>query len=585
MHNSHKLNLIKISCFSAAKALTKKTGRQEDDEEESDREQDGNDKENQSGPNQDQPAKAKKAKKRKHASTITRNPETLNGKLDTIPLTDPFFAKLNSVIGDTNSSKRLMQNIIPTEDSKLKLRQNVPIWDSKDQPLVDLEEKINYSQHDPTLKIIRIKPTYSIDNIARLNARIGLANYRLTNELIERPEDTDNSFRYGDDVNNTVLNQSNHVELQFDINAEVEPVGFEKSVIMDFGDMDQGDFEDLNEMDRIAVDRCKGLRRQPVVIEDMQPETCANLEYSYRPLDMIDQFWAGPSHWKFRQSRRTGVSVGIRPTMNGPNTSEVGAAAQRPRTVRKRKIVKKMEITMEDVCNDDEVASNVVVTITPRVKGYQLTNQTIAKKWDSKKLKLPNDHKVALDICDKFSFAASLHINSNPDVTFTGNDSEGASYDYNNGNDRDYCNRVDDIPSDTETETNTDMGQMEFDNLEMQPPMAPIDEIPDVFVGAPERIEKISIAFARRAKVVDMKQLKGCSWSLLHNKHLQDPTHNPKFSDTLKELPKVLNRTMAENMSMPLAFYAVLHLCNDKNLLLNQNDGELRDFEIEFLDS
>lgn len=585
---------IPISCwlifsFVAAKALTKKSNRP-GAEEDSDREQDENDKENlnTSGqPNDPDQPKKKKVKKRKNISTITKNPESLNGRLDTNPLTDPFFAKLNSVIGDTNSSKRLMQNIIPTESSKLKLRQNMPFWSSADQTAKNLDEDFNFIEKDNKILTYNVPRKFrKLLNVTKAHVRIGLSSYRLTNEPIERYDDTDVS-RYGDNMDNTVIHNSIHMEMQFDINAEVEPVMLEKSIMMDFGDMDNGDFEDMNEQDLNAVHRCKGLRRVPVLIEDMQPETCANLEYSYRPLEMIDQFWAGPSHWKFRNSRRTAMSMGTRASHVTNSTQICGVIGQK-NTVRKRKVVKNSgPVLMGDIYNTDENMQNVVVKITSRMKGTMLSVQTISKKWDTKKHKLPQDYKIPIETFEKFLNKSTIQINSNPDITFTGNDDDGAGYDYDNETDRNYCSRLEN-QSDTETETNTDMGQMdniEFDNLEMPPPSAPgqIDEIPDVFVGAPERIEKISIAFARRAKVVDMKQLKSCSWALISNKHNADPVHNPKFSETLKDLPKVLSRTMAENMSMPLAFYAVLHLCNDKSLVLNQNDEKLRDFEIQFL--
>lgn len=553
-----------------------------DEEEESDREQDnGNDKENLNNSNH---PKVKKPKKRRNVSTITRNPDTLNARIETIPLTDPFFAKLNSVIGDNTSSKRLMQNIIPTEDSKLELRQNLPIWDVKEQSEMDIEEE---EIHDPTSKI-SFDPTFKIDDTDPLFVRLGLANYRLSGALLERNEDGDNSFRsqHRDDVDAMAINNISIMDLPFDINAVVEPVPLDKSIVMDYGDMDQDDFEDLNEMDLVAVDRCKGLKRQPMVIEDMQPETAASLEYSYRPLD-IDQFWAGPSHWKFRQSRRTHLSLGGQ----SRNTDIIGTVGQRIKVPRKRKLVKNTETLVGDICDVDDIIPSVLVKMSPNMRGTQLTNQIIAKKWDPKKLKLPVDFKISLDIFDKFQYATNLHINSNTDVTFTGNDNDGAPYNYDNENDRDYCSRNADLQSDTETETNTDIGQMdnnmEFDNIDMPPPPAPADEIDrtisDVFEGAPERIEKISIAFARRAKVVDMKQLKACSWTLISNKHSLEPLHNPKFSDMLKDLPKVLTRTMAENMSMPLAFYAMLHLCNDKGLTLNQTDELLKDFDVGFI--
>lgn len=582
-----------IFCTLGARALTKKGSRPNDEEEASDREQEKeNDKENQNTTNQnDQQPKTKKIRKRKNISTITKNPDSLNGRLDTNPLTDPFFAKLNSVIGDTTSSKRLMQNIIPTADSKLKLRQNIPIWFSTDQEYGALDEDEEYTNEIALRKVVSSKPVFRRSIVPNTYVRLGLSTYRIVNTTLEQVDDNEGSFRsrYGDDLNHSEAQNSFHMELQFDINAEVAPVPHEKSIVMDYGEMDNEDFEDLNEVDLVAVGRCKGLRREPVIIEDMQPENSLSLEYSYRPLGIIDQFWAGPSHWKFRQSRRTGLSMGTRAShFTNHSTEQFGTAGQRNKVVRKRKIVKTLDVTVEDVCIIDNciVEKNLVEKITPNMRGMQLTNQTIAKKWDSKKHKLPVDYKLPLDAFEKLSHASSIHVNSNRDATFTGDD-DGTPYNYQNAHDRDYCSRVAESQSDTETETNTDMGQMdnnmEFDNNDLPPTPAPIDEIPDVFEGAPERIEKINIAFARRAKVVDMKQLKLCSWTMINNKHLSDPLTYPKFSEILRELPKVLSRSMAENMSMPLAFYAVLHLCNDKGLLLNQNDAKLQDFVIEFV--
>lgn len=580
-------SLIYEILFLAAKALTKRSNREPDDEDDrndSDRDQSiANDENNPNAGNQQNEQPKKRQKKKRVTSTITKNPDTLNGRLDTIPLTDPFFAKLNSVIGDTNSSKRLMQNIIPTEDSKLQLRQNTPIWNSKDRANINLEEKINYQEQNDICKLKTTLKGFRNKNIQNLHVRLGLSNYRLSNEPIEREEENEPSFHFGDNFNNTVIQNTSNVALQFDINAEVEPVPIDNFVMMDFGDMDHDDFEDLNEMDRVALDRCKGLKRQAIVIEDMQPETAASMDYSYRRLDMIDQFWAGPSHWKFRQSRRTAMSIGSRFSQATESLSSVDAA-RRSKVSRKRKTIKKSSATLEDFRNLDEDLS-VVFKVSRGVKGTIISTQTILRKWDSKKHKLPEDFNIPLDVFDKYLQASTIRINSNPDVTFTGNDDDAASYDYNNDTDRNYC--VADNHSDTETETNTDIGQMdnntEYDSADMPPPPAPIDEIPEFFDGAPERIEKIRIAFAKRAKVVDMKQLKSCSWELINRQHQVDPTHNPKFSTTLKDLPKILNRTMAENMSMPLAFYAVLHLCNDKGLLLNNIENGLKDFDIKFL--
>lgn len=533
------------------------------------------------------PKAKSKAKKRRHVATVTKNPDTLNGRLETLPLIDPFFAKLNSMIGDINSSKRLMQHILPTRESNLKLCQNMQIWYKNDHE-VNLEEKIDYKAPNQDLSLATV--TSVIGKFDNNSLRNGLKSYRICDLPMENAEEADMSIRQQNEsnfINQTILGgNASNMDLQFDINAEVEPIPTERSFVMDFGDMDDHDFIDVEEEQRIALNRCKGLKRQPILIEDMQPETSAVVsDYSYRPLDMIDQFWAGPSHWKFRQSRRTNLALrASQASIN--NVSEVQVIGQKPKAIRKKKIIRRSEVSLEDALNADDF--DTLFAQKGKSKNTQITVQVMAKRWDNKKLKLPNDHRIASDIFDMFAHTKTIHIATNPDATFTGTDN-GDNYNYDNEDDRNYCSRVADIQSDTETETNTDMGQMdnnmEFDMGDMAAPQLPIpqiDEIPDFFVGAPDRIEKISIAFARRAKVVDMKQLKQCSWNLISRKQATDPLNNPCFSEILRDLPKILTKTMADNMSMPLAFYAILHLCNDKGLLLKPNE-DLKDFEINFV--
>jgi condensin complex subunit 2 len=527
-----------------------------------------------------------KAKKRRHVSTVTKNPDTLNARLDTHPLVDPFFAKLNSMVGDINSSKRLMQNIIPTKESNLKLRQNILIWD-KSEIAMD-EEQISTSYQD-----LAIVTSVTI-RMHDLVLRTGLKNYRICDLPMENADEADTSMRYqNDEVNQTLIGRNaSNVDLQFDINAEVEPISNEKSFIMDFGDMNEQDFDDVAEDQRDALNRCRGLKRQPILIEDMQPETSAALsDYSYRPLDTIDQFWAGPSHWKFRYSRRTHLSgsIGSRSSLPVASTScvsEVQAVQQRPKATRKKKIIKRADVSLEEALNADDF--DTLYVQKGKSKSTQITVQIMAKRWDSKKLKLPMDHRIPSDIFDTFSHSTAISINTNHDATFTGTDNDdNNTYNYDNELDRNYCSRLE-VQSDTETETNTDMGQMdnnvEFDMNEMlpPPPIQQLDEIPDIFVGAPDRIEKISIAFAKRAKVVDMKQLKQCSFNIIVHRNNTNPLQHPCFSEILRDLPKTLNKAMAESMSMPLAFYAILHLCNDKGLLLTPNEN-LEDFEISFV--
>ena len=56
---------------------------------------------------------------------------------------------------------------------------------------------------------------------------------------------------------------------------------------------------------------------------------------------------------------------------------------------------------------------------------------------------------------------------------------------------------------------------------------------------------------------------------------------NPKpFSETYHEIPNLLPQKMADNLSVALAFAALLHLANENTLHLEQVYGNLEDFII-----
>lgn len=88
---------------------------------------------------------AKRARKKTQISTVTRNKDTINAKLDTICLTEPTFAKLNSVVGDINSSHRLLNYVLPTIRSELIHFSKHPFWDSTEYPTVLLDQNIDYA--------------------------------------------------------------------------------------------------------------------------------------------------------------------------------------------------------------------------------------------------------------------------------------------------------------------------------------------------------------------------------------------------------------------------------------------------------
>merc|ERR1711874_380393 len=119
----------------------------------------------------------------------------------------------------------------------------------------------------------------------------------------------------------------------------------------------------------------------------------------------------------------------------------------------------------------------------------------------------------------------------------------------------------------------------------------------DNLVAAPNLVDKaaLQIGYAKTAKKVDMKRIKSVAWNIL-TKEKENSSGSPekqvdkevreeagtKFSTLYKTLkhPAKIGRTMSENLSVPLAFIALLHLCNEENLSLTSKD-EMDDFSIQ----
>ncbi|VVD03505.1 unnamed protein product [Leptidea sinapis] len=101
----------------------------------------------------------------------------------------------------------------------------------------------------------------------------------------------------------------------------------------------------------------------------------------------------------------------------------------------------------------------------------------------------------------------------------------------------------------------------------------------------PTKIAKIFIPYAMRAKKVDMKQLKHCSWKMLTENTPSGEKEDVKsttFFSVYKRLPSKLSSNMADTLSVPLALLSVLHLANEKGLILQKQD-DLKDFSIKGL--
>ncbi|XP_067625439.1 condensin complex subunit 2 isoform X2 [Eurosta solidaginis] len=580
--------------------------------------------------------KQKQKRTRRVVSTITKNKDTLNARLDTVPLQDPVFGKLNTIVGSINSSNRLMNNILLTTDSELRLRTTFRFWDANPTetdcdytvaPISAPTENVGPESMDcaPCDRLMNIK---RVDDLKLRPLHTGYVISDTPEPLPDNEEPhslRDSADAPFDDVppfegGNCAKGAVDHMVMAFDINAECEPLPSlnDQPALLA---VDYNDFEELTTEERTAITNCRGLRKAPVVIEDLRPvDASSKLEYSYRPLDKISQFWAGPSHWKFKRSR---PRFSTQATLQGVNNQR--ATARRPNALSKKRS-KQLQFEQEF----DDIFINL--------DKYKARKANFQKKWDQRKLKLPTDLQLDPEMFNKFKCAPSAVVQFDIDdddidsALLAGGDGlHGNALDGNAGgehfgdhDDAGCGDGADGAAGGADglsgVAGNASVGGDNFMNISASglggedgvvhdhsqsdndgenAANNTVLEIATSFDGAPSQVTKIIVPFAKRAKVIDMKNLKRCCTQLI-NKQMKVPVQpedvpqHPiisgehfapgmaSFKDVYDHLPDILTQNMADSLSPSIAFYSVLHLANDFNLrLIPQED--LEDFKIRQL--
>jgi len=117
----------------------------------------------------------------------------------------------------------------------------------------------------------------------------------------------------------------------------------------------------------------------------------------------------------------------------------------------------------------------------------------------------------------------------------------------------------------------------------------------DNLIAAPNQVAALDIAYAKQAKKIDIKRLKGTFWRILTSN--ADSTANetidgeaPKtvsaeavgthsFHQSIAKAKSLLPPSMAENLSVPLAFVSMLYVVNEKSLRI-EGQPDLQDFHL-----
>lgn len=121
-------------------------------------------------------------------------------------------------------------------------------------------------------------------------------------------------------------------------------------------------------------------------------------------------------------------------------------------------------------------------------------------------------------------------------------------------------------------------------NVLIESNLQELEENEEIFVDQAEVEENFVIQFATTSKTVDIRQLKENIWGCLgvrgnNKENFCREEKRPSFLRIVEQLPKLVSKSDLENLSVHSCFIAVLHLANEKNLILKSN-GEC-DFLIE----
>ncbi|CAH0729978.1 unnamed protein product, partial [Brenthis ino] len=428
-----------------------------------------------------------------------------------------------------------------------------PIQENVSEEL-DLKEQI-------TLSMKLIPAFHETDQICEPFTGFSISNWD--------PETEDSENRVTNWMEENRLNLSQQA-LAFDMNAEVEPIPqdecqndlYEEEPLAGMSSEEEADVAVAACVARLAPARLRAL-------PDARPSAPAHarLEYSYCA---IVAAWAGPAHWRLKGDRASKMSE------RSQSTARLTTDGKKPPRTKKQ-----LDFMGAGLAFDAKT-NNVPDYEPTQPAKIMISRKTLATghTWNEANFKTPIDRGLDESHFLKLFLRRNVLMFRERDaprappepLTVEGN----KEYDYNNENDASYCpNHVPDC-DDWGNEEATAAG-----DIHDQVKAAENEELGDM-LEPPTKIAKIFIPYAMRAKKVDMKQLKHCTWKMLTEKTPEgekEDVSETTFFNIYSRLPNKLSTNMRESLSVPLALLSVLHLANEKGLILEKKD-DLKDIGI-----
>jgi condensin complex subunit 2 len=80
--------------------------------------------------------------------------------------------------------------------------------------------------------------------------------------------------------------------------------------------------------------------------------------------------------------------------------------------------------------------------------------------------------------------------------------------------------------------------------------------------------------YTKRAKRVDVKKLKDTLWKDIQQQQQEDKKEDVSFKKVLKDTTTELKHTNNEDITISYYFICLLHLCNEKEMELEEKEGK-----------
>nr|XP_022339917.1 condensin complex subunit 2-like [Crassostrea virginica] len=392
-----------------------------------------------------------------------------------------------------------------------------------------------------------------------------------------------------------------------DLPADLDDMAVEGAFAEDNAD-DDGDVGGDNQITEksICIRDGKAAELMQSAIRDLTHGTTGTLlsllasepsDYSYFNKALL-RAWAGPAHWR------------IEPLSKDPKTKSIVDKTQK----NKKALI---DIDYDEVKEEKDFAKFFKPS-----KSLTLTKSTLSK-YSKVKNTLPKDLHYDADKLFRLFCKGQVMI-KRQDTTSADIDEEIENYNYENPNDKEnFCPKGDEDADDDEEavggfDFTAGEGTFNQDDYTMQPDSSLNNTMlmGDKLVSQPNKVAKIDINYAKTAKKLDVKKLKGVMWHLLTTKSKkgsendpasgsmeesqgEGPTEKPtenepdstkdgsspgtdmngslSFQDLLNDLPQNVSTHMAKNLSVPIAFVCLLHLANEKTLKIeSENMSDLK---------